>query len=109
MKVIRIVPFLLAALVATAASAAPLQIVVPAEVSVPMSAQTHAEVVADFYVWRAAGLQQLTNGNESPDTQSVRYKQAWSKYQYLRKSPQFQTLVEQLMKDPNTKVSFVTQ
>lgn len=99
---------LIAAAVSTAASAKPYALDIPEEL--PMAAPmpvSHAAVIADFYVWRAAGLQSLSNDSDSVDYNSPAYRKAWARYQYLRNSPQFDALVDQIKRDPNTTVSLI--
>jgi hypothetical protein len=68
---------------------------------------TRAEVIADFLVWQAAGLQRLTNASKTPDTSSIEYKTALARYEFLRWSPQFQVLVQQVSENPQARVAIV--
>jgi hypothetical protein len=67
---------------------------------------TRAEVMADFLIWRASGLYDLTimRDDTQVDTNTLEYKRAEAKYEYLRASPQFPALVAQLQRDGSTKV-----
>ncbi len=73
------------------------------------TATNRAEQKADILIWRAAGLEALENGEESPDTNSAQYRQAMAKYEYLRASPQFTALVEQLSQGKKPRVAIVPQ
>jgi hypothetical protein len=101
----RFFPF--AALVLSlAASQAGAQVIqIPANLQPVQSGLTRAEVVADYHVWRLAGLQDLTRGEQSVDTNSYQYRKAFATYLHLRQSPQFAKLVGELEKNPNAHVT----
>lgn len=92
------------ALLAGAAQAQAIRITVPDDVPLPVSTVTRAEVLADFHIWRLAGLHALNQGDAGPDTQSLQYRKAEAKYAYLRASPQFATLVAELSQRPSATV-----
>jgi hypothetical protein len=104
MKNLLLAPALASVLFAGAASAATFQFDVPDNIRPSSSTLTRAEVNADVQVWRLAGLEDLNRGERSPDTNSYEYRQAVATYQYLRASPQFALLVQQLQANPNTTV-----
>ena len=91
-------------LLAGVAQAQSVRITVPDQVPVSASTLTRAEVLADFHIWRAAGLQDLNRGDATPDTQSLAYRQAQAKYESLHASPQFSALVDKLSRHPNAQV-----
>jgi hypothetical protein len=95
-------PILVTALVLLAglAQAQAIRITVPDDVPPPVSNTTRAEVIADFHMWRLAGLHALHRGEASPDTTSLEYQKAEAKYAWLRASPQFATLVAELSQRP---------
>jgi hypothetical protein len=80
------------------------QIQVPSNIEPVQSGLTRAEVIADYHLWRLAGLQDLTRGEQSVDTNSYQYRKAFATYQHLRQSPQFAELVRQLESKPNARV-----
>lgn len=86
------------------AFAGPFEIDVPTNIEPAQSGLTRAEVVADFHIWRLAGLADLTRGEVSADTNSYQYRKAYATYVYLRQSPQFARLVNELQKSPNASV-----
>jgi hypothetical protein len=105
MKAPRIAAVLMAASLASGASFAQVSFDVPANLPIPKSTLTRAEVVADFLIWRASGLYDLNHrGDQDVDTNSVEYMQAEAKYAYLHSSPQFAALVEQIKRDGSTRV-----
>jgi hypothetical protein len=65
-----------------------------------VSQVTRAEVMADAQIWRESGLAQLDAG-ESPDRDSAPYRQAQAKYDELRASPYFATLVQRFGATPD--------
>jgi hypothetical protein len=103
----RFFPFaaLVLAVAASQAGAQPLQVDVPANVQPVQSGLTRAEVVADYHLWRLAGLQELTRGEQSADTNSYQYRKAFATYLHLRQSPQFAQLVSELENKPNARVA----
>jgi hypothetical protein len=107
MKAPRIAAVLIAASLASGAGFAQVSFDVPANLPIPKSTLTRAEVVADFLIWRASGLYDLNNSRSSDrgvDTNSAEYMQAEAKYAYLHSSPQFAALVEQIKRDGSTRV-----
>jgi hypothetical protein len=86
------------------AGAESLQIPVPANIEPVQSGLTRAEVIADYHMWRLAGLADLTRGEQSVDTNSYRYRKAYATYQHLRQSPRYAELVTQLQNSPNASV-----
>lgn len=90
-------------LLAGAANAAPIVIDIP-DVEPTQSGLTRAEVIADFHMWRLAGLVDLTRGELSVDTNTYEYRKAYATYVALRQSPQYARLVDQLRDDPNASV-----
>ena len=92
------------ALAAGQAGAQSIQFHVPSNVEPAHSGLTRAEVIADYHLWRLAGLQDLTRGEASADTGSYQYRKAYATYLYLRQSPQFAQLVNELQARPNAQV-----
>jgi hypothetical protein len=103
----RFFPFaaLALALVAGQAGAQPVHIQVPSNIEPAASGTSSAEVIADYHLWRLAGLQDLTRGERSVDTNSYQYRKAYATYLHLRQSPQFADLVQELQKNPNARVA----
>ncbi|MDB5861564.1 MAG: hypothetical protein JWQ76_5253 [Ramlibacter sp.] len=93
----------LALFAGAAASAAPIVIDVP-NVEPVQSQLTQAEVLADFQIWRLAGLGDLTRGEQSVDTNSYQYRRAYATYLALRDSPQYAELVNELQQRPFASV-----
>jgi hypothetical protein len=91
-------------LAAAAAHAGPLSIEVPANIEPTQSGLTRAEVIADYHMWRLAGLADLNRGEMGPDTNSYAYRKAYATYEYLRNSPQYTELVNELQAHPNANV-----
>jgi hypothetical protein len=91
-------------LLAGAARAQAIHINVPDEVALPASTLSRAEVLADYHLWRLAGLQALEAGDRGPDTESQAYRQAQAKYALLRASPQYPALVAELSRRPGANV-----
>ena len=60
---------------------------------------SRAEVMADAQIWRESGLALLDAG-EAPDRDSAAYRQAQAKYEELRASPYFATLVQRFGAEP---------
>jgi hypothetical protein len=83
------------------------QLEVPGNIEPVASGLTRAEVLADFHLWRAAGLHDLTRGELSVDTNSYAYRKAYATYVHLRESPQYAALVRQLQDNPNASVAAV--
>jgi hypothetical protein len=104
MKSLLLVPALAAALFAGAASAEAIAIDVPDNIEPPRSTLTRAEVLADFHLWRLAGLQDLHQGEAGVDTNSYEYRRALATYGHLRASPQYAALVVQLQQNPGATV-----
>jgi len=104
MKNLYLVPILAMTLFAGAAKAAPIEVDIPNNIEAPASTLTRAEVIADLYVWRLAGLQEFYRSELSPDTGSDQYKSAAATYQVLRASPQFADLVHKLQENPGEAV-----
>jgi hypothetical protein len=109
MKASLIASTLTLALFAGGASADPIRIDVPTDIQPPKSTLTRAEVLADFHMWRLAGLQDLTQGERPVDTNSHEYRRAYATYVHLRSSPQFAALVIQLQESPGSSVVAVRQ
>jgi hypothetical protein len=91
-------------LAATQAGAEPIQFHVPANIEPAQSGLTRAEVIADYHVWRLAGLHDLTRGEIGVDTNGYQYRKAYATYLHLRQSPQFAQLVSELQQRPNARV-----
>jgi hypothetical protein len=104
MKSILLAPFFAFAVAATAVAAEPIRIDVPTNVEPEESGLTRAEVVADFHLWRLAGLHALNQGEQSADTTSYEYRRAYAIYAQLRASPQYAALVSQLRQNPHASV-----
>ena len=93
-------------LFATAAHADTVLIPVPATVSQAAAPVTRAEVRADLAVYMASGLQQLDREHDfEPDTNSKAYKKDFATYTYLRSSPQFAVLVDDIQQGKNARVA----
>jgi hypothetical protein len=97
------------AVVAGQAFAQPFQVEVPSNIEPVQSGLTRAEVIADYHMWRLAGLQDLTRGEQSVDTNSYQYRKAFAVYVALRESPQFAALVRELQSNPRAQVAAVRQ
>jgi hypothetical protein len=91
-------------LLAGVAQAQAFRFAVPDDVPLPVSTVTRAEVLADYHIWRLAGLQALNRGEAGPDIESLEYRKAQAKYAWLRASPQFAVLVAELSQRPNATV-----
>lgn len=91
-------------LAAGQAGAQSIQFHVPSNIEPVQSGLTRAEVIADYHVWRLAGLQDLTRGDIGVDTSSYQYRKAYATYLHLRQSPQFAQLVNELQQRPNARV-----
>ncbi len=104
MKISKLASIVAAALIASAAQAQTIRIDVPDDIPVPTSTLTRAEVIADYHIWRLAGLQELNRGEATPDTDSFEYRRAQARYAWLRASPQFAVLVAELSRQPNAIV-----
>jgi hypothetical protein len=97
MKKLKMAFVLMAATLAASAASAQVQFNVPSNLSIAKSTLTRAEVTADFLIWRASGLYDLHSpGQRSVDTGTLEYAQATAKYTYMRASPQFAVLVDQI-------------
>ena len=105
MKTSLLASILASALIAGVANAAPIEIDVPRNVQPPESTVTRAEVIADYHMWRLAGLKALNDDGDRPlDTNSDQYRRAFATYVQLLSSPQFATLVRELQDHPNAIV-----
>jgi hypothetical protein len=104
MKTSQLTAALLLAVAAGAAHAQAIRISVPDDIPMPGSALTRAEVLADFHLWRLAGLQELNRGDRQPDTESPAYRRAEATYAWLRASPQYAILVDELSRRPHATV-----
>lgn len=104
MRTSLVAPFFALALVAASAGAASIQIEVPANIEPAKSQLTRAEVIADYHMWRLAGLEELNRGEQPVDAYSHEYQKALATYEYLRSSPQFASLVNQIEQNPNATV-----
>lgn len=104
MKCLFLVPVIASTIFVGVANAASVEIDIPNDIQVPSSTLSRAEVIADLQVRRLAGLLDLDWGEASADTSSYQYKRAVATYQYLRTSPQFAVLVQELQENPNTTV-----
>ena len=104
MKVLKFASITALTVLAAAAQAQGIRISVPDDVVLPVSTLTRAEVIADYHLWRLAGLQALNQGDRGPDTESVQYRQAQAKYQILRASAQYPTLVAEISRNPSATV-----
>lgn len=106
MKAFSIAALSMAASLATGASFAQVTFDIPANLPATKPALTRAEVVADLVVWRASGLDNFTSQEVSlVDTSSADYVQAEAKYAYLRASPQFASLVDQIQRGGSARVA----
>lgn len=104
MNALKLTSLAVLALAAGVAQAQAIRIAVPDDVALPMSMLTRAEVLADFHLWRLAGLQDLNRGDAGPELESPEYRRAQAKYAFLRASPQYAALVEELSRRPNATV-----
>lgn len=104
MKISKLVSVIAAALLAGAAQAQVIRIEIPNNIPVPESTLTRAEVIADYHIWRLSGLEELDRGEATPDTESLEHRRAQARYAWLRASPQFAMLVEELSRQPNAVV-----
>ena len=59
--------------------------------------RTRAEVIADLEVYRKSGLADL-DSRDSPDVFGAGYQAAQARYQAMRVSPEFATLVSKIAK-----------
>jgi hypothetical protein len=91
-------------LLAGAARAQVIHINVPDDVPLPASTLSRAEVLAEYHLWRLAGLQALEAGDRGSDFETPAYRQAQAKYEWLRASPQFPALVAELSRRPGATV-----
>lgn len=87
-----------------AAHAQTIRIAIHDEVPLPISTVTRAEVIADYHIWRLSGLQALNQGDGTPNTESLQYRKAQAKYEWLRSSPQFAELVAEVSRRPDATV-----
>ena len=107
MQALKIAAALIAASLVTGTALAQVSFEIPASVVAPKSTLTRAQVLADFLVWRASGLDDLTRrGDSNVDIYSAEYKNAQARYAYLRASAQFAALVDQIERDGSAKIIF---
>lgn len=92
------------ALLASAAQGQAIRIAVPEDVPLPDSAVTRAAILADYHMWRLAGLHDFHRREATPDSDSLLYRQAEARYARLRASPQFDALVTELAQRPSARV-----
>jgi hypothetical protein len=86
-------------LVAGAARAAdPIVVELPRNAAPPSSTLTRAEVEADFYLWRLAGMQEFARPEHIE--QNERYQNALARYKALRASSQYAELVQKIQGKP---------
>jgi hypothetical protein len=105
MKNLKMASVLFAATLAACAASAQVQFNIPSDLPIPKSTLTRAEVTADLLIWRASGLYDLHNqGERSVDTNTREYAEALAKYTYMRASPQFAVLVDQINRGGTTHV-----
>src|SRR5687767_8499687 len=104
MKASKLLLLLATALVTGLAQAQAIRIAASDDVKLPESTVTRAEVIADYHMWRLAGLQDITASDRGPSREGVEYRTAFAKYQQLRASPQFALLVAELSRRPNATV-----
>ena len=90
--------------VAAVAQAQPITIVLPSDAELVEPTRTRAEVLADMYLWRVAGLEALNRGEAGPPVFSEEYRKAQARYAWLRASPQYAALVEELQRRPGATV-----
>ena len=91
-------------LAAGVAGAETIRVDVPRSIEPAQSSLTRAEVAADFQLWRLAGLEELSRGEQGPDTNSLAYRKAYATYVFLRQSPQYAALVSALQANPRANV-----
>jgi hypothetical protein len=104
MKNLKMAFVLIAATLAAGAASAQVQFNVPGSLPIAQSTLTRAEVTADLLIWRASGLYALHNqGEQAVDTTTRDYAQAMAKYSYMRASPQFAALVDQINRGVSTR------
>jgi hypothetical protein len=99
MKALNITLFALATLAGGVAAADPIQIAVPRDAVPATSTLTRAEVIADFHVWRLAGMQEFSR-QELQGYEDIRYREAQARYIALKNSPQYAALVDQIRAKP---------
>lgn len=110
MKPFKVLPMLIALTLAAGGAAAQVQFNVPAELPIPTSTVTRAEVMADLLIWRASGLAALHNPGEiSVDPYTPEYARARARYDHMRASPQFAVLVDQVSRGVATKVAIASR
>ncbi|TKR56374.1 DUF4148 domain-containing protein [Allopusillimonas ginsengisoli] len=51
---------------------------------------TRAEVLADLAMWKRAGLEEFWKGENTPDTFSREYREAYAEYTRMRSGPEYQ-------------------
>ena len=91
--------FLLVLLAAGAARAAdPIVVELPRDAAPPSSTLTRAEVEADFYLWRLAGMEEFVRPEHME--QNERYQNALARYKALRASSQYPELVQKIQGKP---------
>lgn len=77
----------------------------PVDVTPSTSKLTRAEVLADFHLWRLAGMEDQYRSEVPPDTTSLAYRQAEARYAAMRNGPQYAELVKRLQANPLTNVA----
>jgi hypothetical protein len=95
------------ALATGAATAGTLHVEVPRNIEPTQSGLTRTEVIADYHLSRLAGLQDLTHGELSVDTNGYVYRKAFATYLHMRQSSQFADLVKELGGNPYAHVTAV--
>lgn len=104
MKNLKMASVLIAAALAAGAACAQVQFSVPENLPIEGSALTRAEVIADLLVWRASGLYELNQSGYLVDTNTPTYRRAAATYAYMRASPQFAVLVDQIRRGGSPRV-----
>jgi hypothetical protein len=82
----------------TAMAAEPVVVHIPQGAAPPAPTLTRAEVMADLYMWRLAGMQEFTRSDLLDQT--GRYQAAMARYRALRESSEFSELVQKLQRQP---------
>jgi hypothetical protein len=62
------------------------------------SSLTRSEVLADYVLWKEAGLAEFQRGDAGPDLSGASYLQARAKYVQLRSSPRYGDIVRQVQR-----------
>lgn len=109
-KALKTASLLVATSLAAGAASAQVNFDMPNKLPMPSSTQTRAEVTADLLVWRASGLHDLNRRGETPaDTNTLQHAQATARYNFMRASPQFAVLVDQVSRGGSTGVLLVSR